>query len=704
MTQADNLLEDLIGGEEELIEDPFSIFAQAAWKPNAAWDSEPMTREAFAQQIFDLAKSGHHEARAVRLQAFASEVAKRLGGARTLTIDLANETSYTYNEDTGTATFLMDYRTTLIGATENQQLNAFIGLLVRGVGEHRRNLPDSKVREFIKSIDHDFSKFVMPEIGDYAGQQAAIALTDRAISAEIYQEWPGFGQYALDGLYQLQAQAAQKRMSEIHAALDSGTDPASGKDLTRDQRKQLELEMAGTLLQAETTAPGNTFVDSSRFPWAADIEQSATMYRNITDLETDHEYASQGNTIYSKVVERILDIPDKPPTPSGGAPDLSKLQEFQEDLSGAGDTASSTSHAKNSMQNAAGLASDVKVKFDVEKFNKMKDEEAEAGDENTPWAEGNPVMSYFTVAVKPGPVARARYEATKQEYRAQISRLRHILKEQYATRYELERGLRSGRPDANRLVNVRFGKTDVFKHTKQHVDGEPIDIILLLDESGSMGSRVNAKGYRQVPKFLGGVSGTGELELAGSEADGNVSAEEGGGTRIDVARAMGVMLAEAVRNLPGIRLKIMGYATSDRSHFGLPASKHGHWNDSIIRKLGDEKNPYGVALTCAYGGNGDAQALHEAVKQLSELEDESAARKAIIYLADGGISDPVLEEMLRNIQKRIPIYFVDMSNSVRGTGGSLKIKHSVTVNSIDEAVRGLAGFFKNIVLGGHRTA
>lgn len=701
MTDPNNLLDDILGFDEG--PDPFEVFASNAWKPYEKWDSEPMTREQFADRLFELYQSKAHEVRAATLSRFADQVALRLGGGKALNVDIGNETSYNYNPNTETSTLILDYRTTLVGETANRQLNAFIGLLVRGIYEHLMNQEGSTVREFMQSIEHDFDKFKLPDIGDYAAQQAKIALTDRAISADLMDTWPGFAKYALDGLYELQAVGSQQRFGEIEDILKSGKDP-EGKEITRQDRKKYELEMASQYLQACTTAPGRTVIDSGKYSWAVDIEQAGMMYRNISNLEMDAEYAARGNDIYSKVVERILDLPDDQPDPEEGEgmPDLSKLQSYYEDLSGSADAAGEAKKTNSSFENAANsMGTDRNVKFDAEKFQKLKDQEPETHDERTPWAEGNPILSYYTIKAKSGPVARARYAATKSNYAPQIRKLRALIEDQYTVRMQTERGLKSGRPDASRLVSLKFGKTDVFKQDTPDITGEPIDVVLLIDESGSMSASVKADGYKPVGKFVPEPDPSigyynRNVEMAGIEADSNLAAEDGGGNRIDVARSMGVVLHEAVRGLEGIRMWSLGYTTGDRSDFGLPRSKSGGWGDSQVRYLSNPKDPFGVALSVAHGGNADAEALHEAVKLLEK--ESNGARKAIIYLADGGISDPKLESMLKNIQRKIPVYFIDMSNSVRGTDGSLKIDHSVTVNSMNEAIRGVGKFFRDIVL------
>lgn len=689
-----------------IIDDPFAVFEESAWKPNEHWANEPMTREMFAENLHDMAKKNLHEIRAATLMRFAQQVAGRLGASKSLTVSISDKTSYTYQKDH--AELSLDYRASLVGKTQNEQLNAFIGLLVRGIGEHLLNEPDSKVREFMQSIEGDFAKFNLPEIGDYAEQQAKIALTDRAISAAIAEEWPGFSKYALDGLYQLQASASQEFFAEAQKQLKDGKD-ASGRALSRQDRKTIELQMASQYLQACTTAPGCTFVDSSKYAWAMDVEQAGTMYRNITNLDADADFAVQGNEIYGKVVERILDIPDAPPEPDagdgdgegGGVPDLGKLMGYHEDASGGAGAAKAAGDAKSTLENAAGLGTDMKVKWDAEKFERLVDQEVQPCDERTPWAEGNPTISYFTVKAKAGNIAKLRYDAIKRTYAPQIRKLRSIIEEQYTVQMIVERGLKQGRPDSARLVNVRFGKTEVFKHEQPDITGEPIDVVFLIDESGSMSAGVNAKGYRPVEKFIDRSSPTYTAkeysEMAGIGADTNLAAEEGGGTRIDVARALGVILHETVRPLHGIRAWSLGYTTASRSDYGLARGSTSGWEgDSIVRFLGDPKNPHAAALAVASAGNGDKEALAEAVKLLER--ENRGARKAIIYLADGGINDSTLESMLKNIQKEIPIFFVDMSNDIRGTGGSLKIHHNVAVNSMEEAIRGLAKFFTDVVL------
>lgn len=700
-TEPTSTPEGAAGGVMDLFnDDPFAIFEESAWKPNEHWAHEPMTRENFAENLFEMGKKNMHEYRAALLMRFSQQVALRLGASRALTVSISDQTSYTYQKDFAELT--LDYRASLVGNTQNEQLNAFIGLLVRGVGEHLLNEPDSKVREFMQKIEGEFARFNIPEIGDYAEQQAKIALTDRAISAAITEEWPGFSKYALDGLYQLQANASQEFFADVQKQLKDGKNP-DGTPLSRQDKKTLELQMASQYLQASTTAPGCTFVDSSSYPWAMDIEQAGTMYRNITDLTADEEFAIKGNEIYGKVVERILDIPDTPPE-AGESPDLSKLMEYHEDASSGGSAAQNAGKAKSSLENASGLGADKKVKWDSEKFQQIMDQEVQAVDENTPYAEGNPTISYFTLKAKAGPVARMRYDAIKRAYAGTIRKLRNIIEEHYTPSLIVERGLKQGRPDSARLVNTRFGKTEVFKRETPDITGEPIDVVFLIDESGSMSASTRSKGYKPVDHYIDqtapGFSHNSHAQLAGIGADTNVRAEEGGGTRIDIARAFGVILHETLRPLTGIRAFSLGYTTGDRSDYGLPAPKGAtsRWaGDSVVRILGDPKNPYPVALTMALSGNGDKEALTEAVKLLER--ENRGARKAIIYLADGGISDPVLESMLKNIQKEIPIFFVDMSNDVRGTGGSLKIDHVVEVNSMEEAARGIAKFFTDVVLG-----
>lgn len=681
--------------------DAFEVFEANAWKPYENWASDPLTRESFADALFKLqAGKDGHEYRAAMLLRFTRSLMNRLG-ATDMELVFGEKTSYDFNPKTNSATFHVKYASSLMGTTANEQLNAWIGLIVRAVGEHQANQPDSRVRQFIDDLGKDFGKFNVPFLGTYVYDTAMTAIVDRAIAAHIAEEYPGFSKMAMDGLYQLQALSSEKFFAQAEKALKTGKN-AKGEPLDHETMIKLELEMASQYLQAEATAPGSTFIDSTAFPWAMEIEKASTLYRNIKDLEADHEFAQLGSEQYGRVVERILKLPEQPPEPEGGEgegdgselPDLGGLQDHHAKVAATSEAAGNAKGPSNTLKNAANLPTNQKVKFDHERFQKLLDEEAEMCHEETPWAEGQDKADYFTVKVKAGPVARARYGAIRRAYSSEIRTLRDIINDAYQIRANTERGLRSGRPDGARLALTRFGKQEVFKKTQIDTDGEPIDFVVLIDESGSMGASCNAKGYKKLPKFATGSS-SGYREMAGTQADANRGADCAGGTRADVARVFGTMLHEATRNLPGIRVWSYGYTTADPGDYGLP--RGDRWGGCIVRQLGTPQDPNGVSLVVAESGNADKEALVQALKTLKENES-GGARKAIVYLADGGIHDPMLEQLLKNAQKHMPIFFVDMSGSLRGTGGSLQIKYHNPVNSIPEAVKAIGKFFREVVL------
>lgn len=675
------------------------VFAATAWAPNPNWSDQPLTQEQFAERLYEMGKAGDHELRALVLLRYSESLAGRLG-ADHLAVSLGQETAYEPT-DAG-ASLKLDYRTSLFGDTPNEQLNAYVGLLIRGVGEHLANTPESPVAQFIAEARADLGKFRVGTLGSYVEQTAITSVVDRAISAQVAEDYPGFSKLGLDGLYQLTAKSSEQFFKEAAEAIRSGKNK-QGEHLDREALKKLELEMASQYLQTETTAPGLTYVSPAEFPWAGDIEQAAMMFRNITNLTTDHDFAKKGSERYAQVVERILDLPEAPPEPeagAGGLPNLGALQAHHDSVAEAGQSAESAEAPKSTLDKVKDVPTDSTVKWDQQKFERLVDKEVELCNERTPWAEGNPTSEYVLTTAKAGPVARARYSAIRVNYAREIRELREVLQTAFEERPVVEHGRSSGRPDGRRLIGTLFGQTNVFKFQTVETDAAPIDVVVLIDESGSMSAGCQAEGYREVPNFVGGMgyghSSGRHAELGGTGADQNKNAEEGGGTRIDVAKRFGVILQEALRGLPGVRFRTYGYASGSVQEFGV-TTKGGGYGASIVRLLGTTDEPHAVALATAYGGNGDKEALIQAIKDLEKWKNDGA-RQAVVYLADGGITDSRLEELLKNLQRRMPVFFVDMSGSVRGTGGSLKIKHHVPVNSMRQGVKAIGKFFKDIVL------
>lgn len=688
---------------------PLAALASTAYVLYNDWDKDPLTRDRFADLLFELAQEKHDNYRAAILDRYTQSIARRLGAGELHV--LLSDTTFYHPED---KVLSLDYAISRLGVTANQQINAWTGLVVRGVFEHLANQPETGVARFMAEVKTATESYEYPWLGKLIFDLASGAVLDRAIAAEVLNEYPGFSRLGIDGLYALSAISTQAFMVNALKQLATGS-------LDAQACKRLLLEVAGRYLQAEATAPGYTFLDPGILPWATRIVACGELLREVSDLETDQAKASEVITRFAEVVREILEL-DEPEDGDGegdpnseGLPDLSGLQagglaQLANQLL-ASETATGTSAAQVAVQPGDTLKA--RGNFDQAEFQRLSDTQSELAVIRTPLCpNGGDKVVFIRAVAKAGANAFKRFGLIKSLYGAEIRQLRKIVLDAYQLRVTSERGLTTGLPDGNRLASLKFGRRDVFKLNRIQTDGEPIDVVVLIDESGSMQSRVHEHDRRRVPLCLPSGPATREQrqQLSGHAADLNPEAEfeQDGTTRADVARIFGSMIGAALKDLPGIRVWGYGYTTDELNHHGLDAktaakagSTYGdHSASQFVRQVATPGHPEGFALTVAYADNSDKQALSQAYEILSHVSDGSS-RQAIIYLADGGVSDNELPKMIKRAEaKGIAVFMVDMSGDEgHGDYSALAgIKHRVCVDSIPTAVRAIGKFFTQVVL------
>lgn len=177
---------------------------------------------------------------------------------------------------------------------------------------------------------------------------------------------------------------------------------------------------------------------------------------------------------------------------------------------------------------------------------------------------------------------KTEYDKTAAKYRSvsdAISRRLEILSQKQV---RFERNVRSGRFDSGRFINgVVQEDTNFYKKT--YISKEPdVDIVILIDSSGSMG--------------------------------GNL----GGGTKIEAAKDASICLVEAMRKIDKVGLKIYSHTTAGQlSAVTVLYEKH--------------EDRFGIGGLTADSGNADGDAIRFCHGQF----DKNTNTKVFIILSDG---------------------------------------------------------------------
>lgn len=326
--------------------------------------------------------------------------------------------------------------------------------------------------------------------------------------------------------------------------------------------------------------------------------------------------------------------------------------------------------------------------LDLDKMAQLKEMEPDMV-----FPEGDLTEGYLVFRVPKAPGAEHAYQRNVQNMSHQIRMLRKIVEEFYKTKTITDRGLMTGRIDRSRVHRLNFGVPNVFQRHSIDSVGHA-DVVVLLDESGSMGSRFNIDMVDQVSyKGIPGLESKG-----GRQAPylGEV-VQEPNNTRVNGAMRLAIMLLEVSRKLAGFNLTVGGYTATSSHSLGplqeaAQAIAEGSYGVNVIRVLGDKNNPYPIVSTTAVSANADYQAMHWAVERLKQSR---ARQRAILYLADGQISD--YDNSFKKLTDKarannITTFFMDMSGHDVFEGSMLEDVERQQVNSFKDIVTGLKRF------------
>jgi hypothetical protein len=183
-----------------------------------------------------------------------------------------------------------------------------------------------------------------------------------------------------------------------------------------------------------------------------------------------------------------------------------------------------------------------------------------------------------------GPLARARYNDARLAVRHHVQAMRAAFASRLAERVRHERGKAQGRIDPRRLAQATISDR-IFRRT--HVQAVPgLAICLLLDESGSMACEKPS--------------------------------------RATIALRVAVLVAEALRGVPGIELEVYAHSSCGDDD-----------RDCLVRYLYGMRNQDQFCMGC-YGPareNYDHQAISTAGKLF--LANTKEANRSMIVLSDG---------------------------------------------------------------------
>jgi hypothetical protein len=192
-----------------------------------------------------------------------------------------------------------------------------------------------------------------------------------------------------------------------------------------------------------------------------------------------------------------------------------------------------------------------------------------------------------------GPVRRKQRDAAatikkvRQQHRGSIERVRNALQFQSGKRTEETYGLRSGELDEGGLHKLGYDCDHIW--SQKTISKLPdVAVGILVDQSGSMG-----------------------------------------GQKIEAARTMCIVLAEALKRVPGVRLYVYGhtanehYGTAEAVRYGMTIYEHYKPGVTDLTSLG------GIEAHC---NNYDGYAIKDVAKRLSE---DPAKGKHLFVIADG---------------------------------------------------------------------
>jgi hypothetical protein len=339
------------------------------------------------------------------------------------------------------------------------------------------------------------------------------------------------------------------------------------------------------------------------------------------------------------------------------------------------------------------------INLDLDKLGDLREMEVDLV-----FPEGETGTGYLTFKVPHAPGAQLAYQANVATMHEQIRRLRQIIEEYYRTATITDHGLKTGRVDASRVHRLNYGVSNVFKrHTVDSVGHA--EVVVLIDESGSMGSHMDLGGVKQ-PDYRGLPKGPSAARSGDNSCFLGKSVTSPQGNRTNVAMRMALMLLEVSRALPGFRVEVVGYSTVGTSLLGsleepakaLAGKQKYFYGAPVVRRLGTTEDPYAIVSAVPMQENADFQAMHYAVDRLNQ---SSAPQRAILYLADGQIHDEA--DAFANVLKRsqrmgITTFFMNLMGQAPFDGSMLADLDRQDVNDFDDMVTGLKRFLHKMVL------
>lgn len=190
----------------------------------------------------------------------------------------------------------------------------------------------------------------------------------------------------------------------------------------------------------------------------------------------------------------------------------------------------------------------------------------------------------------------------KESYKTSLSRVsryipairRALTDNDFSADYTLL-GMRSGRLDTNKLAEARQSVQTVYTRTIK-AQPKPMNVVLLIDESGSMHSRCV------------------------------------------LCRDAAVLIQEAVENIPDIHLSIYGYTTG-RGCKNVILTYRDYWDK--------RPNKYRIGSISAYGGTPTRDALLEITAKVSE----NSSDRTILFILSDGAPDTSLQSVKQAVDE-----------------------------------------------------
>lgn len=240
---------------------------------------------------------------------------------------------------------------------------------------------------------------------------------------------------------------------------------------------------------------------------------------------------------------------------------------------------------------------------------------------------------------------RYRYETSLRRVKRYIPAVRQALRAK-GTEYQYSvTGMRSGLLDTNKLSEARQGVQNVYIH-KGEVKSDKIDVVLLIDESGSME-----------------------------------------GIREQLARDTAVLINESIGGLQNVGLSIYGYT---RGYEGSAIFPYREGNTPFDR--------YTIGAITSRGGTPTAASMLEAATRLRKR----TRNKTLMFIISDGMADTGTTDVRKATDqlKKDGIQVVGISISSSLGEDSLKqmYDHWIVMNNLDNLASGLGKTVKKAIL------